>query len=220
MAQTARERIFVFGASGHGKVVIDAIERQGVYEVAFLVDDNKAMQATTFFGYPVIGGKTELLAAPEDIRRGIVAIGDNCARGSVAGWLAANGFGLVTVVHPSAQLGRGVLVGEGTVVMAGAVVNTDAVLGRNVIVNTRASVDHDCTIADGVHLAPGSTLCGTVDIGEQTFICAGAVVIPNLRVGRRVTVAAGSVVIGHLPDELTVAGVPARVLKKEGTDHA
>lgn len=208
-----KEEIFVFGASGHAKVVIDIIEQQGVYRVCFLVDDNPQLKGTTFFGYPVVGGKEELFAARGRVRRGIVAIGSNQARTAVAGWLVDNGFGLASAVHPFACVGRGVTIGEGTVVMAGAVINPDSRVGRNVIVNTKASIDHDCCIGDGVHLAPGSTLCGTVKVGAGTFVCAGATVIPNLEVGAQVVIGAGSTVIRHLKSCQVVAGSPARLIK-------
>ena len=205
-----KEKIFVFGASGHAKVVIDIIERQGLFDIAFLVDDNPALKGQHFFGYPVIGGKDELLAA--DIRKGFVAIGNNRARRAVSAWLSSHDCAFITAIHPSAQIARGVSVGSGSVIMAGAVVNSDSTIGYDVIVNTRASIDHDCIIGDGVHLAPGSTLCGSVTVGEESFVCAGATVIPNLTIGGKVTVGAGSTVIRDVPEGVTVAGSPAKVL--------
>lgn len=209
-----KDKIFVFGASGHAKVVIDSIEKQGHYDIAFLIDDNPALKNCYFYGYPVIGGKAELLDLTECPSYCVVAIGNNRARCTVASWLMMKGFELAAVVHPSAQVGRGTTIGGGTVVMAGAVVNSDTLIGRNVIINTRASVDHDCKIGDGVHLAPGSTLCGTVVIGEGTFVCAGATILPNLTIGKDVVIGAGSTVIRGVTQGVTVAGVPARELKK------
>lgn len=206
-------KIFVYGASGHAKVVIDVIEQQGLYEVAFLADDNPALKDTELYGYRVIGGKPELLAS--GISKGVVAIGSNRARAVVSEWLVANGFDLLTAVHPRASVGRGVTIGEGTVVMAGAVINSDTTIGRNAIINTRASIDHDCTIGDNVHIAPGSVLCGTVTVGECSFVCAGTTIIPNLNIGKFVIVGAGSTVIRDVPDSMTVAGTPARELLKE-----
>lgn len=205
------EQIFVFGASGHAKVVIDVVEKQGLYDIAFLADDDPALKLTDVYGYRVIGGKQELLAA--SIRKGIVAIGSNKARRNVSAWLTDNGFELVCAVHPSAQLARGVTVGDGTVLMAGVVVNSDCSIGRNVIINTRASIDHDCTIGDNVHLAPGSVLCGSVTVGEGSFICAGATIIPNLTIGKNVTIGSGSTVIRDVSDDLTLVGSPAKVIK-------
>jgi sugar O-acyltransferase (sialic acid O-acetyltransferase NeuD family) len=204
----------VYGASGHAKVVIDIVERQGLYEVAFLIDDDPVLRGKDFFGHRVLGGREALLPQRGRISKAIVAIGSNRARMAVATWLRTNGFSLATAVHPSAQLARGVVVGDGTVIMAGAVVNPDSRFGDNVIVNTQASVDHDCVVGDGAHLAPGSTLCGSVVVGHCTFVCAGATVIPNLRVGSNAVVGAGAVVVRDVADDTLVAGVPAQILRR------
>jgi sugar O-acyltransferase (sialic acid O-acetyltransferase NeuD family) len=216
MRNNDREKVFVFGASGHGKVVIDIIERQGVYDIDFLVDDDPALKGREYFGYKVIGGKGELL----DLRQnregmeGIIAIGRNTARSNVAAWLSENGFRLISAIHPSALISRGVFIGNGTVLMAGAAVNADTVIGNNVIVNTGATIDHDCIIGNCVHIAPGVTLCGTVRIGNGTFIGAGTTVLPNISVGCNVVVGAGSTVVRDVPDGMTVIGTPARIKRK------
>lgn len=207
-----KEKIFVFGASGHAKVVIDIIEQQGMYKIAFLADDDPELKGTNVYGYPVIGGKTELLES--NIRQGIVAIGSNKARRTVSLWLAAHGFECVNAIHPSAQIARGVTIASGAVVMAGAVINSDSDIGYGVIINTRAGIDHDCTIGDYTHIAPGATLCGTVSVGEECFVCAGVTVIPNLNIGNNVIVGAGATVIGPISDNLVVAGIPAKTLNK------
>lgn len=211
MKSVDRGSIFVFGASGHAKVVIDIIEKQGLYDIAFLVDDDTLLKDTEVYGYCVVGGREELLAG--NVRKGIVAIGSNRARCHVAAWLVDNGFELVTAIHPSAQLARGVVIGSGTVVMAGVAVNSNASIGNNVIINTGAGIDHDCTVGNGVHIAPGTVLCGTVTVGDGCFICAGTTIIPNLTIGRNVTVGAGSTVIRDLPDNVTVVGSPAKAIK-------
>jgi len=207
------EELFVYGASGHAKVVIDIIERQGLGKIGFLVDDNPTLKESDFFGYPVIGGRSDLLRHPKVVR-GIVAIGSNQARIAVASWMTANGFILETAIHPAAQVARGVTIGSGTVFMAGVVVNSDSRVGDNVIVNTGARIDHDCVVGNGVHIAPGVILCGSVSIGDATFVCAGATVLPNLSLGSNVVVGAGSVVIRDIPDGMTVAGVPAKPVNR------
>jgi len=211
--RTKRDRIFVFGASGHAKVVIDVIERQGLFDIAFLVDDDPGLKGGQCYGYPIVGGKQDLLAARDRVQGGIVAIGSNRARVAVARWLTEQRFPLVSAIHPQAQLGRGVSVGAGTVIMAGVVINSDSSIGCNVIVNTRAGIDHDCSIGDGVHIAPGATLCGTVGVGAASFVCAGATIIPNLSIGQGAVVGAGSTVIRDVPERALMAGSPARHLK-------
>jgi sugar O-acyltransferase (sialic acid O-acetyltransferase NeuD family) len=204
--------MFVFGASGHAKVVIDIIEKQGAYRIAFLADDDAGLKGTLMYGYRIIGGRNELRAS--QIRQGIIAIGSNRGRDRVAAWLASYGCELVSAIHPSAQIGRGVCMGFGSVVMAGAIINSDTGIGSNAVVNTRASIDHDCIIEDVVHIAPGATLCGNVYIGSGSIIGAGATILPNLRIGSNTIVGAGSTVTGDLPSNCTAVGTPARIIKR------
>lgn len=206
------EKIFIFGAGGHAKVVIDLVEKQGLYKIALVFDDNLLGSEKSYCGYPLAGGRLELLrqAYSPVLTKGIIAIGENSARLDLSKLLIGNGFELLTAIHPSAQLGRGVSVGDGTVVMAGAVINPDVELGRAVVVNTAATVDHDCVISDGVHIAPGCHLCGNVKVGESTLIGAGTVVTPGVNIGNQVTIGAGSLVIQDIPNRAKVAGRPCR----------
>jgi sugar O-acyltransferase (sialic acid O-acetyltransferase NeuD family) len=208
-------KIFVFGASGHAKVVLDSIEKQGEYLVAFLVDDDSTLKGSQVFGYPVIGGKTDVFGAAEReaVSLGFVAIGSNNARALVAGWLANKGIALATVVHPAAFISRGVELAAGTVVMAGAVINADSRIGENVIINTGASVDHDCELGDGAHIAPGASVCGGVKIGARSLIGVGAAIIQGVTIGNDVVVGAGATVVNDVPDGECVVGTPARIVK-------
>jgi sugar O-acyltransferase (sialic acid O-acetyltransferase NeuD family) len=197
-----RDNIIVVGASGHAKVVIDIVERQGLYRIAFLVDDDLSMEGVTIFGYEVRGDRNVLTAdrGRDGIRLTIVAIGDNRIRSELARFAKYSRLELVSALHPSAQIGRNVSVGEGSVVMAGAIVNPESTLGANCIVNTAASVDHDCTLGESVHVAPGVAICGGVTIGDRTFVGAGATVIPGVKIGKDVIVGAGATVVRDVPD--------------------
>jgi len=216
VSKDVKEKVFIYGASGHAKVVIDIVEKQGKYEISFLVDDDLSLKGTLFFGYKVVGGKEELLTLIDRPVRGIVAIGSNQVRCNVATWLIDQGFSLITAIHPTACIGRNVVVNEGTVIMAGVIINSDTTVGKNVIVNSCASIDHDCQIGDNVHIAPGSTLCGSVSIDEGTFVCAGATVAPNIYIGKQVIVGAGATVIRDVSEKMTVVGVPASGRVRQG----
>jgi sugar O-acyltransferase (sialic acid O-acetyltransferase NeuD family) len=207
------ERIFIFGASGHGKVVADAAQRQG-YRVVGFFDDAPARWGDSLLGIPVEGGRASLpdWCRKQGIGAGIVAIGDNVTRLAMAGFLQAQGLRMVTVVHPGAIVAASARIGQGSVVMAGAVVNPDCVIGEHCIINTGACVDHDCHLGDAVHIAPGCRLCGGVSVGAGTLVGAGATVIPGIGIGAHAIVGAGATVIREVPDRVKVVGCPARVL--------
>lgn len=216
IAESSRS-LFLVGASGHAKVVIDAVEKQGRYEIAYLIDENPLFKGQNVFSYRVIGGKDELLSenyrAP--IKTGFVAIGDNQIRCDIALWLVNSGFELATIVHPSAQIGRDVVLGCGSVIMANAVVNAGTRIASNVIVNTSASVDHDCEIGASAHIAPGVRVCGGVVIGDRVLIGVGASIVPNICIGTGAIVGAGATVVHDVPANARMAGTPARPLNHQ-----
>ena len=81
-------------------------------------------------------------------------------------------------------------------------------------------VGETATIGDDVSMLHGVTLGGTgkdhgdrhPKIGDGVLIGAGASIIGNIEVGRCARVAAGSVVLKAVPNNVTVAGVPAKVV--------
>lgn len=89
----------------------------------------------------------------------------------------------------------------------------DAQLGEACIANHRAVADHECVLGNGVHLAPGATLCGCVRLGNNVMIGAGAVVLPRVKIGENTIVGAGAVVVRDLPAGVVVAGNPARIIR-------
>lgn len=204
------QSIFIFGASGHGKVVADAAQGQGFRVMGFF-DDAPAPRGSKLLEIPVVGGRGLLRewCREHAIDAGIVAIGDNASRLAVAGALQAQGLRMVTVVHPGAIVAASARIGQGSVVMAGAVVNPDCIIGEHCIINTGACVDHDCQIGDAAHIAPGCRLCGGVRVGVGTLVGAGATVIPGISIGEHAVVGAGATVIRDVPPRAKVVGCPA-----------
>jgi sugar O-acyltransferase (sialic acid O-acetyltransferase NeuD family) len=119
----------------------------------------------------------------------------------------------VTLVHPAATVSRYAVIGEGTVVFAGAVVNAGARIGTAAILNTSCSIDHDCLLDDAVHISPGARLAGGVQVGDLSWVGIGASGRQLISIGQRVVVGAGSAVVSEIPDDLTVAGVPAQRMR-------
>jgi sugar O-acyltransferase (sialic acid O-acetyltransferase NeuD family) len=204
--------VFVFGASGHAKVVIDVLRRSGG-TISLLVDDDNARRDNEILGCRVLGGRDLLLARRAEIAVGIVAIGDNDARLAVAAWLRQQGFGFVAAIDPAATVSEHADIGPGALVMPQAVVNADARIGGHAIINTAATVDHDCIVGEGAHMAPGCHLCGGVQVGAGTLLGAGTIVVPGVRIGAGVVVGAGSTVLADIPDGARAAGSPCRILE-------
>ncbi|WP_207512466.1 acetyltransferase [Longitalea luteola] len=201
------DRIILFGASGHGKVICEILEAQGRIPFGF-IDDNPLV--TSLLEYPVFNTLQQAAGTAAD--QFIISIGNNGIRKTIAA-TKLHGMPFTTAIHPAAVMSPRSTIGEGTVVMANVTVNTNATIGRHVILNTNCCIDHDCTIEDLVHISPNAALAGNVRVGEGTHIGAGAAVIPNIRIGKWVTIGAGTVVIRDIPDHAVVVGNPGKVIK-------
>jgi sugar O-acyltransferase (sialic acid O-acetyltransferase NeuD family) len=210
------ERLLVFGAGGHGKVVADVGRSAGMVPTAF-VDDLVARDGSSFWGLPVIHWE-RLLRERELWRDARVAlgIGDNGARQACLKRLRVAELEVATLVHARAVIAPSASLGPGTVVMANVVVNPDAVVGQGAILNTGSVVEHDCRLGDFVHMSPNVALGGGVQIGDRTHLGLGAVVLPGVVIGAGAIVGAGAVVIRAVPDGQTVAGVPAQPIRRSG----
>lgn len=105
-------------------------------------------------------------------------------------------------IHPAARFGKGIMLDHAT----GCVIGETAVIG-----------DH-CSLLHGVTLGGSGKETGDrhPKIGDNVLVGAGAKVLGNIHVGNCSRIAAGSVVLSDVPRNVTVAGVPARVVGPAG----
>lgn len=103
-------------------------------------------------------------------------------------------------IHPAAQIGHGVMMDHATGIVIGetAVVEDDVLFWHGVTLGGKGTFggDRHPKIRRGVLLGAGSTILGNVEIGAGT------------------RVAASSVVLTTVPAGVTVAGIPAQIVKK------
>ncbi|PTB95904.1 acetyltransferase [Marivirga lumbricoides] len=198
--------MYLFGASGHAKVIIDILLSEGI-AVLGLYDEDESKKE--LMGIPVLGKTIDF-----NQERGhcIVSIGDNKTRSKVVNLIKEKArFG--TAIHQQSTIGSQVYIQEGSVVMPGVIINADTKIGKHAIINTSSSVDHDCLVEDFVHIAPNSSICGGVKIGEGTLFGAGATAIPLVSIGKWCVIGAGAVITEDVPDYSVVVGNPGKIIK-------
>lgn len=203
--------IVVFGAQGHAKVAVEAIEHRGTRRIAGFVTDGQPGFASR---YPMLGRDTDVQRLWKEIGPfdAHIAVGDVAIRRRIAERLSREvpDITFPPICHPLARLAKTATIADGAFVAIGATICADARIGRHAIVNTNASVDHDCVVGDYAFIGPNAALGGTVTVGEGVFIGIGAAILPNCRIGAGATIGAGAVVIRDVPAHAKVVGVPAR----------
>src|SRR3990167_7590634 len=205
--------IYMLGAGGHTKVLLDCLRFQKNITVLGILDIDQKCIGHSILGVPVVGEEDEILKnhSPNAIQlvNGIGSTGLTAQREFIFNKFKNFGFQFFNVIHPTAYIGSDVILGEGVQLMASCIIQPGSRIGSNVIVNTNASIDHDCDIADHAHIAPGVICCGEVTIGYRAHIGSGAIVKQGITIGEQSLIAAGAVVIRDIISRSKVAGVPA-----------
>lgn len=194
--------MFIYGASGHGRVIKDIADELALIIDNF-IDDDRSL--TIIDNIPVLH---ELNA---NQKKGILGIGNNFIRKKIAQKFDNKSY--LTLIHPKTNISKNCKIGFGSVVMPGVTVNAGVTIGEHSIINTNSSVDHDCVVGDFVHISPNVALSGNVHVGEGTHIGIGACVIPGIKIGKWAVIGAGSVIIKDVPDFAVVVGNPGRIVK-------
>lgn len=112
------------------------------------------------------------------------------------------------------QIGRECFVGDECLLdlAEGIVLEEQVTLAERVLVLTHMNVGY----ADHPLQARYPATSAPVTIRAGSFIGAGATILAGRTIGPRALVAAGSVVTEDVPPDTVVAGVPARVIPRDG----
>ena len=139
-----KRRCLIFGAGGHGRVVLDILVNMRRFEVVGFVDSRPDLIGRRIDGAPVVGSIDDLthIRRKLDVDCAIVAIGDNGIRRNFADRLEEGGLELINAVHPAANLARNVTLGRPIVIAAGCLVCAHCQIGDSVILNTGCIADH------------------------------------------------------------------------------
>ncbi|OAI26571.1 serine acetyltransferase [Methylosinus sp. R-45379] len=89
--------------------------------------------------------------------------------------------------------------------------------GAGVVIGETATIGDDVTMYHGVTLGGTSWSVGRrhPTVGDGVLIGAGAKILGPISVGPRARIGANSVVIEDVPPEMTVVGIPGRVVREQ-----
>jgi len=216
------DKILIIGAGRQGREnysYLRDLQANGVeIELVGFVDELKPkgkFQDTKIIGN--IGDLKHFLDSHEEETFSyITAIGDINLRQRVVDRISYFGIKNIvpyTLIHPTASIGRDVEIGEGTCMAPNTTLTTNISIGKHCIVNSNVSISHDCVVGNYANLNPSSTLCGDVNMGDECFVGAGSTVIDKIKIGNKVIIGSGAVVIENVQSNITVAGVPAKMIR-------
>ena len=198
--------LLLIGYSGHAFVVCDILYSQNTKIIGYFEQEEMSLNP---YNLKYLGQEDEFDFENKEV---FIAIGNNQIRAQLIKKLGPF-INLSNVIHQSAEIGHGVVLGKGILITANAVINPFAKIAAGSICNTGCIIEHECEVSAFAHIAPGAVLAGNVKIGERSFVGANAVIKQGVKVGNDVIIGAGAVIINDVPDNVVMVGNPGKIIK-------
>ena len=200
--------LIILGAGGHAKVIYDVLTQLEAEVIGCVSPDLEV--GSKFCNTRILGGDKVIQNFHKDeilLVNGIGSLPYKQKRWEIALKMRNDGYKFATIIHPKAIIATEVELCEGVQIMAGVVIQAGSKISQDTIINTGVLIDHDCTIRQNCHLAPGSSLCGGVEIGSNTHIGAGAILTEYISIGSNCKIGAGSLIYKSVADNVSLKQV-------------
>lgn len=210
-------KIAIFGASGQGREVADICREIGYEEIIFLVSDEK--EESPFSEKIFLDTKETVLRLKDEGYDFSIGISSSIIRQKI--YNNYPNLEYPNIVHPSSTFGylqrKKFNQSKGNIVSAGVRFTNNIFIGNFGIYNLNATVSHDSIIEDYVSIMSAVNISGNVHIHKGAYIGVNAAILQGniekkLIIGENSIVGAGAVVTKDVSENVTVAGVPAKIL--------
>lgn len=196
MTSSNQQKLILLGSGGHASVLADILLSQG-RNICGVVSPSQEGVKSIFSGVPFLSKDEDVFQFdPSEVKlvNGIGQLPGSNLRKSVNEFFLGKGYCFESVVSEHALISEHAHLSDGVQILRGVIVQSGAVIGSNSIINTRTTVEHDSSIGEYCHIAPGVTLCGDIEVGNDVFIGAGATLIQGIKVAERTTIGAGATI--------------------------
>ncbi len=208
--------MLIIGAKGLAGELLEIVHQKDVLSNLAFYDDVSTNIGTHLFDkFPVLRTEEQAKAYFESIANDyVIGIGNPNLRFKMySKFSKLNGL-LISLISPFCRIGSyNVDIGQGTIIMDNAIISNNVKIGSGCLIYYNATITHDCKIGDFVELSPSANILGNVTIGSLTHVGANATILPKVKIGKNVVVGAGAVVTKDIPDNCTVVGIPAKIVK-------
>ena len=201
--ELSRRIMYYVESTGFGQIVgmFDDFEEAGVYK----------------YGRPVLGpiSTASDLFRQNQFDSTLIGVGyrNRRFRKEVYESLQQADVPIDSFVHPTAHIEPSARIHEGVIIIVNCTVDMNAEIGENVFISSNCFISHDVMIKAHTFCGPSVNLAGHTEVGECCFLGINTTTVDGICLGKNVQTAAGAVVTRDIPENVLVAGIPAKTIK-------
>ena len=205
------QNLIILSAGKFGREIFtwaqQAILAGAPFRIKGFLDDRSDILDGYQYENPILGTIENYL--PEDGDRFICAIGDPALKRHYCSLLEAKEAKFATLIHPTAQIGRDVVIGEGSIIAPFTQLSCDIQIGKHVTLGTFSGSAHDTRIGNWCQISGHCGINGNAVLEDGVFLGSHVCILPEAKVGAWSYVGAGSVVLRRVAPHTKVFGNPA-----------
>lgn len=207
--------IYVLGIGIASLVYLEHAEACG-YKIAGLYHYNEDRTGEVICGHKIIGSFSDMFAAGVKGKNFLLTQGKMSLRKELTEKILAGGGIIPSIIHPLASVSKYSEIGDGCLIGPYVVIQAQCKISNGVIIRDQALICHGTTINDYVFVGPKALVGAMLHVKEQAFVGQGSILISSkaTEIGENVLIGAGALVTRPVPDNVVVAGSPARVIKQ------
>jgi sugar O-acyltransferase (sialic acid O-acetyltransferase NeuD family) len=119
-----------------------------------------------------------------------------------------------SLISPMSQLANSSTLGTGVILLGNSSVASNTSVGEGCLIQGFSAIGHDVVCGNFVSIYSFVFIGGGVHIGDGVSLFPHAVVLPGIKIGSNSVIGAGSIVISDVPENVTVFGNPAKIIKR------
>lgn len=212
------KELYALGIGHNTPVFIDLAMDCG-YSIAGLYHYNSERTGEFDHGFQILGSFDDLFAQKDlSDKNFLLTMGDSNIREALSHRIISLGGRVPTLIHPTAVISRFAHISSnGVYISPFSFVQADSIVGDNTVILSHVNISHTTTIGKGCFIAGGATVGAYTELEDHVFIGQGALSISAKvkRIGRNSYIGARSLITKDIPENVIVAGSPAKIINSK-----
>lgn len=202
----SKKKIVIFPFNGNGIEALDCLDADKYDFLGFIDDDNlKTSDKYEIFTREILNKYADL---------SIIAVPGSPAsynkRAEVISSLQIYPGRFVSIIHPSANIGKSVALGYNCLIMAGVVITSNARIGNHICVLPNTVIHHDVVVGNYTLIGSNVVIAGGTTVGENCYLGSGSNIKNGIDIGAFAMVGLGSNLVKNVSSHDIVIGNPAK----------